>query len=88
MSEIVTVPAVKRLDGAGRCCGRKPIRYQRPRPHLFCCRCNAEFTIAGEQRANWAFVAEGDGFVSSQLIRDAAAATAAWGDKPATGPTT
>lgn len=83
---IVTEPAVKRLDQHGRCCGRKPLVYKRPYHRLFCCRCSAAFMPNGVQVANWAFVAKGDGFVSSELCVKAAEATAAWGNKPAIGP--
>lgn len=53
-----------RLDDKGRCCGRKPLQYKRPKPgHLFCDRCYAEFTADGQQRANWAWLAvPGGGF--------------------------
>ena len=47
----------ERLDGNGRCCGRKPLHYKgSPRPRLFCSRCDREFDPAtGVQRANWAW---------------------------------
>ena len=51
---------MEKLDEKGRCCGRKPLVYKRP-PHLFCCRCDREFTPEGVHRANWAWVDDGHG---------------------------
>lgn len=52
----------KFLDENGRCCGRKPISYQRPSddwingPHRFCNRCCAAFPIDElGQIENWAW---------------------------------
>lgn len=47
----------------GRCCGRKPRRYQIPDPHLVCLTCSAEFDLDGNQRANWAWEQTKRGFV-------------------------
>lgn len=44
-----------RLDDKGRCCGRKPLKYKRPRVHYFCTRCNREFNEDGEQVPNFAY---------------------------------
>jgi hypothetical protein len=52
-----------KLDGKGRCCGRKPIHYkgggwQSPpgAPFKFCFRCDRAFDVeTGEQRENWAW---------------------------------
>lgn len=64
----------KFLDEKGRCCGRKPLTYKRE-GKLFCCRCNAAFHIkTGVQIENWAYEAQGIGFVPSKLVRDADAA--------------
>lgn len=57
---MTAVPA-KTLDELGRCCGRKPLVYKRPKHYLFCCRCNAQFTPEGDQDTNWAFSSTGDG---------------------------
>ena len=54
----------KKLDGRGRCCGRKPIVYRRPVHRLFCARCNAEFTPEGAQKDNWAY-----GYFGGLLVR-------------------
>jgi hypothetical protein len=43
------------LDDKGRCCGRKPLVYKRPRLHLFCPRCDREYDANGQQQANWAY---------------------------------
>lgn len=58
------------LDEQGRCCGRKPLHYKTDRglqrvrdPHHFCCRCDAEFDMDGQQRPNWAWKRDGDEFV-------------------------
>ena len=59
MNEVL---AQKRLNGRGRCCGRKPIVYKRP-PHLFCPRCHASFDMDGGQIGNWAYQDVGNGFV-------------------------
>jgi hypothetical protein len=60
----------KALDEQGRCCGRKPLHYKTARgmkeradPHRFCTRCDAEFSMDGQQRANWAWTREGAEFV-------------------------
>lgn len=51
----MTITTAKTLDDKGRCCGRKPIVYKRP-PHLFCCRCDADFDPdTGKQIPNWAY---------------------------------
>jgi len=47
-----------KLDAHGRCCGRKPIRYQRSHPpvmgpHFFCPRCDRTYALDGQQVANW-----------------------------------
>lgn len=47
---------MKTLDAKGRCCGRKPLVYKRPRAFLFCQRCNREFTPDGKQVQNFAWV--------------------------------
>lgn len=58
------VMAPRCLD-EGRCCGRKPLRYQRPEPYLFCARCCAAYSLDGRQIANWAFRRVDDGFETS-----------------------
>ena len=55
----------------GQCCGRKPLAYKRPVPHLYCARCNAEFNPeTGRQQANWAWVSDGDAFVAAHPTSD------------------
>lgn len=53
--------STRKLDDKGRCCGRKPIAYKRP-AHLFCTRCDRSFDLNGEQKNNWAWVKNGEGF--------------------------
>ena len=49
-----------KLDGKGRCCGRKPLVYKKPPAHKFCTRCDRAYDlITGEQVANWAWRAAG-----------------------------
>lgn len=51
------------LKEGGRCCGRKPIAYRRPRPHKFCPRCCADYDAEmGDQIANWAWLPMEGGF--------------------------
>jgi hypothetical protein len=46
------------------CCGRKPRVYRRPRHHLFCCRCDANFDpTTGKQIENSFYVKVEGGFV-------------------------
>lgn len=65
----------KQLDEKGRCCGRKPITYKRPR-HLFCFRCDRAYDFdTGHQIENWAWKDLKDGtFISSkrEAIKDGA----------------
>jgi hypothetical protein len=58
------------LDGKGRCCGRKPIPYRRPRPHQFCPRCDRDYDEDGLQIENWAWKRDGEGFVSTKVHID------------------
>lgn len=52
----------KRLDGKGRCCGRKPCTYKRPKHYFWCDRCHASFSPETKaQIPNWAFVELADG---------------------------
>lgn len=61
----VDLLAPKHLDEAGRCCGRKPMIYKRPKQRLFCPRCDAEFDPHnGKQTANWAY-----GWVGDRMAR-------------------
>ena len=48
---------MERLDGKGRCCGRKPLTYKREGgPHKFCPRCDRAFNIeTGDWIPNWAW---------------------------------
>lgn len=64
-------PAVASLDEKGRCCGRKPIIYKRPRPgHYYCCRCHRHFNLeTGIQVENWAWKYGQGGFVSTKAPR-------------------
>ena len=55
---LVPFPA-RRLDGKGRCCGRKPLTYKSERK-LFCTRCNADFNEDGTQRSNWMWRVDGE----------------------------
>lgn len=50
------------LDGKGRCCGRKPLKYKRADhpPHV-CTRCWAAYDASGEQIENHAWTRTGDG---------------------------
>jgi hypothetical protein len=44
------------IDKKGRCCGRKPAEFKRPKPHLFCGRCNRAYdALDHEQIENWAW---------------------------------
>lgn len=52
------------LSAEGRCCGRKPLFYKRPKPHMFCSRCCREFDSDGRQSQNWAYRAESGGFMT------------------------
>ena len=56
------------LDGKGRCCGRKPIRYKRT-GRLFCWRCDREYSIAGEQLESFAWKLVDGEFVKRPLTR-------------------
>lgn len=56
------------LDAKGRCCGRKPMVYRRT-GHLFCPRCCAQFSLGGEQQANWAWHALPDGTFRAALMK-------------------
>ena len=56
------------LDGKGRCCGRKPIRYKRT-GRLFCWRCDREYSIAGEQLESFAWELVDGEFVKRPLTR-------------------
>lgn len=57
----------KHLDDRGRCCGRKPMRYQHT-PRFFCPRCDAAYDIeTGAQIENWAFERSPNGFVPRGL---------------------
>jgi hypothetical protein len=49
-----------KLDGKGRCCGRKPLVYKRPIAHTFCCKCSRSHNEAGEQIDNWAWAVASD----------------------------
>jgi hypothetical protein len=63
-----------RLDEQGRCCGRKPRLYKRPRHYLFCVRCCAALSPeTGSQIENWAWVSDGDAFVATSPTSDYAA---------------
>lgn len=61
-------PAVHSLDERGRCCGRKPLVYKRPRPgHFFCARCDRAFNLeTGIQTENWAWKFSSTGFVTTK----------------------
>jgi len=62
LSAIYETIAAKQLDDKGRCCGRKPIEYKRPRHKLFCDRCDATYDPAtGKQGESWAYRANEDG---------------------------
>jgi hypothetical protein len=46
------IKAVEKLDGKGRHCGRKPIRYERGMlgyPYFYCDRCNRRFDTGGRE---------------------------------------
>lgn len=58
------VLAARQLDSLGRCCGRKPIHYQRAQPYFFCLYCAAEFRPDGQQQPNWEWLAHPGGFVA------------------------
>lgn len=59
------------LDSMGRCCGRKPHPYKRPRPYLVCFRCSCEFDPAtGKQRQNWAWISDGENFRPTYVPND------------------
>lgn len=59
------------LDDLGRCCGRKPLLYKRPTPHLCCLKCSAEIDPStGRQVANWAWEPDGDSFVATYPTSD------------------
>ena len=51
---------VTKIDGKGRCCGRKPIVYKRSIHHTFCCRCHRAHDPQGNQIDNWAWTVTGD----------------------------
>jgi len=60
---------MRKLDEAGRCCGRKPLVYKRE-PHYFCDRCDRAFSLRdGVQIANWAWRAVDGGFTSAKTVR-------------------
>lgn len=48
------------LGENGRCYGRKPLIYKRPRVHGFCMRCCREYD-GNEQVENWAWKQSDDG---------------------------
>ena len=51
-----------KLDENGRCCGSKPIYYERPSVHKFCDHCKRAFDPeTGNQVENWAWKADGSG---------------------------
>ncbi len=65
------VVKTKSIDEKGRCCGRKPIAYKRPR-HLFCTRCDAAFDIdTGKQIPNWAYYWIDSGHFDAKTFRAA-----------------
>jgi hypothetical protein len=70
-TDTVAVPPT-RLDDAGRCCGRKPLVYKRPRPGFhFCCRCDRAFALdTGEQIDNWQWKKTPDGNFVATYTQD------------------
>lgn len=61
LTAIYETAVAKQLDDNGRCCGRKPIEYKRPKHKLFCVRCDASYDPqTGRQVENWAYVANED----------------------------
>jgi hypothetical protein len=57
-------PTMKHLDDRGRCCGRKPLVYKRPKHQFFCARCDAHFDPStGIQIEGWAYPKVDGGFV-------------------------
>lgn len=60
------------LDKNGHCCGRRPLRYKRPYPHQFCCRCDSEYDPDGNRIPNWAWEQNADGKWSRKTPRPSA----------------
>lgn len=54
----------------GRCCGRKPLVYKRPKHRLFCLKCCREYSPDGEQNPNFAFVCLGPVFIRAEPRQD------------------
>lgn len=58
---IIHAPAT--LDKKDRCCGRKPLVYKRPKPELYCPRCDRSYDPATKRQvSNWAWREYDTGF--------------------------
>jgi hypothetical protein len=59
------------LDEKGRCCGRKPIVYKRPKLHYFCDRCCSEYSAEKRKVHNFAWELRGGNWIPRAYCRDA-----------------